>query len=75
MDSKLTATEAETLAVMLNSASMHMASAMKRSYDPGYSPDPAADNHAWSFADPAVKSALDDMFAGFYEIAPEGIYI
>lgn len=76
MDSKLTATEAETLAVMLNSASMHMASAMKRTYDPGYSREPAADNHVWSFepGSPA-REALDDMFTGFYAIAPDGVYI
>lgn len=73
---QLTRTEAETLAVMLDSASRHMARAIKPTWDPGYSRQLGADNHVWSMVlGTPGREALEDMFAGFYEIAPDGVYV
>ena len=67
MQSKLTVTEAETLAVMLDSASRKMATV--RAYD-GYT---GRADYAWD--GPTAYRASAEMFAGFYEIAPMGVYI
>ena len=58
--SKLTAAEAETLAIMLNSASHAMCDAK---------------NPDGTYASPKAVQAIEDMFTGFYQVAPDGIYI
>jgi hypothetical protein len=65
MTSKLTVTEAETLAVMLDSASKKIASVKTRT------PGLGIYEYAWTQPEDAIR----EMFRGFYDIAPAGVYI
>ena len=62
MTSKLTVTEAETLAILLDSASRKIASTRDHK-----------GAHVWSFRDDT--EVISDMFRGFYDIAPYGVFI
>ena len=62
MASKLTVTEAETLAVMLDSASRKIARA--RDHKGAY---------VWAMR--GDTEVISDMFRGFYAIAPYGVFI
>ena len=59
---QLTVTEAETLAVMLDSASRKVASVRTSTGD-----------YAWPLEDDT--EVISDMFRGFYDIAPYGVFI
>jgi hypothetical protein len=59
---QLTVTEAETLATMLDSASRKIATV--RTHTGAY---------AWPLTDDV--DVISDMFRGFYEIAPYGVFI
>ena len=62
MTSKLTVTEAETLAILLDSASRKIAST--RDHKGAY---------VWPMR--GDTEVISDMFRGFYDIAPYGVFI
>jgi hypothetical protein len=62
MTSKLTVTEAETLAVMFDSAARKIATARD-----------SRGAHVWSYT--IDTEVISDMFRGFYDIAPYGVFI
>jgi hypothetical protein len=53
----LTVTELETLAAMLDSASQHLCNVRD-----------SAGVHVWDSVDGQFRSALDDMFTGFFQL-------
>lgn len=67
MPQQLTVTEAETLAVLLDSASRKMATVRTRT--------PGTGTYAYAWDAATVSVATGEMFRGFYDIAPYGVFI